>query len=294
MPNAYPLSSEHQLAEHYQQRIMPFWQDSVVKGQFKGVNDTLIKTAYCLCPHARGSIVISPRLIDQPQKGYVGDFNDYIVDLKTFYDEVVNHKAQGKRFLLGHSMGATIATLYLQHYPNHFHAATLSAPMFGFNTGKLPKAIVKPLFLMMIYWKKITHRLNDYVVGQQDHQQVPFKHNALTHSQIRYQHFCHQYQQQPQLQLGGITYAWLATSTQAIDQLFANLYQLKTPLLMLQASDDTIVSLDAQQQFYWQMQAQGHCQKVLLKPARHEVLFEEDLQRDQAITAMIDFFANHE
>jgi acylglycerol lipase len=44
------------------------------------------------------------------------DFNDYVVDLKTYYDLVHKENQDKKIFLIGHSMGSLISTLFtLQH-----------------------------------------------------------------------------------------------------------------------------------------------------------------------------------
>ncbi|MFT4925612.1 MAG: lysophospholipase [Phenylobacterium sp.] len=320
-PLALNLSSEHQLTEHYAQIILPFWQQSVIESQFTSTDNVTISYAYTLCPQAKATIVISPgrsegylkyqeliydlvqqgysvfiidhrgqglsdKLIDHPQKGYVADFQHYVDDLKHFYHEVVNAKTSDQRFLLGHSMGCTIATLYLQQYPDDFAAATMSAPMYGFNPGKVPAAVAIPLIRLLVWWKKRSNNSTDYFLDQGDYHWLPFEQNQLTHSEIRYRQFRQQNEDIPALKLGGITFHWLATSLNAIDQLYANLSQLKTPLLLLQAGEETIVSLAAQDKF---CRLNG-CEKLELADARHEILFEVDTIRHKAIGAMLAFF----
>jgi acylglycerol lipase len=43
---------------------------------------------------------------------YVDNFNDYLIDLKTFFDMVRKDSKNTKIFLFGHSLGGTIATAY--------------------------------------------------------------------------------------------------------------------------------------------------------------------------------------
>lgn len=321
----YPLSLEHNLTEHYRQNILPFWQHSVIESNFVSKDRIVIAYAYTLNPQAKATIVISPgrtegylkyqelifdlhqkgymvfiidhrgqglsgQLIDHPQKGHVGDFQHYVDDLKQFYDDVVADKTIGQRFLLGHSMGGTIATLYLQQRPDDFAAATVSAPMYGFNAGKLPTALAKPLIRGLIWYKKQTETTEDYFFNQGDYHWVPFEQNELTHSEIRYRQFRQQNEDVPALQLGGITFGWLSTSFNAIDQLFEHLNQLKIPMLLLQAGSDTVVNLAAQDHFCQQMQQYHGCQKLVLKGSKHEILFETDDIRNQAIQVMLGFF----
>jgi len=45
-------------------------------------------------------------------RAYVDNFNDYLIDLKTFFDMVRKDNKNAKIFLFGHSLGGTIATAY--------------------------------------------------------------------------------------------------------------------------------------------------------------------------------------
>src|SRR5690606_39969580 len=47
------------------------------------------------------------------------------------------------KYLLAHSMGAAIASLYLLKYPHAIERAAFTAPMFGIQLGKKPKWFVK-------------------------------------------------------------------------------------------------------------------------------------------------------
>ena len=45
-------------------------------------------------------------------RSYIDNFNDYLTDLKTFFDVVRKENKNAKIFLFGHSLGGTIATAY--------------------------------------------------------------------------------------------------------------------------------------------------------------------------------------
>ena len=45
-------------------------------------------------------------------RSYVDNFNDYLIDLQTFFDVVRKENKNAKIFLFGHSLGGTIATAY--------------------------------------------------------------------------------------------------------------------------------------------------------------------------------------
>ncbi len=325
MPSPYILTSQDTLEEQFSQQIEPFWQSSVSTGSFDSDDGVSIAYAYCLCPDAKATVVVSPgrtegylkykefifdlyqngfsvfiidhrgqglsgRLIDDPQKGFVDDFQHYVDDLHYFYHHVVAPKANGPLFLTGHSMGGTIATLYLQQNPDDFVGAAMSAPLYGFHPGSIPVFLAKPVSWVLIGLKILLGQSKDYFIGQHDYRHEPFEGNDLTHCQPRYHHFREQYAHEPALQLGGITFHWLATALRAIDRLYDKLENIKTPMLIIQSCDDPIVSIRAQSRVHKRLKELGECQKIELHGAKHEVFFETDLMRNTAIGGMLGFF----
>lgn len=324
----FALSSANNIAQHFQQHIIPFWQEQVITSQFIGQQEINIAFAYCLAPNAKACIVISPgrtegylkyqeliydlynngysvfvidhrgqglsgRLINHKQKGHVEKFQYYVDDFAQFCQEQVLPKANAPLCLLGHSMGAAIATLYLQQNHVPFIASAMSAPLYGFNSGVVPMFIAKPLSQLLIAIKTITGGSSDYFLGQFDYRDAPFRGNKLTHCEARYQQFRQLYEHYSELRLGGITFHWLATSLQAIKQLFNQLDQISTPILLIQAYDDEIVNLNDQCKFYNRLALRGLCEKIELHGAKHEIFFETDLMRTTAITKMLNFFNQH-
>ncbi|MFO6295648.1 alpha/beta fold hydrolase, partial [Pseudomonas aeruginosa] len=57
--------------------------------------------------------------------------NDCLRDLTALWQQQVVPGHWRKRFILAHSMGGAIATLFLQRYRAHCDAIALCAPMFG-------------------------------------------------------------------------------------------------------------------------------------------------------------------
>jgi lysophospholipase len=69
---------------------------------------------------------------------WVEEFESYYVcDMKKIVDEVAIPMG-GPLLLLAHSMGAGVATRYLQLYPGVFESAALSSPMYLVDTGGVP------------------------------------------------------------------------------------------------------------------------------------------------------------
>lgn len=59
----------------------------------------------------------SGRLLADPHLGHVNRFNDYVDDLAAFWQQEVQPGPWRKRYILAHSMGGAISTLFLQHHP---------------------------------------------------------------------------------------------------------------------------------------------------------------------------------
>lgn len=66
----------------------------------------------------------------------VDHFNDYLADLKTFFDRVVAENPGKKIYLVGHSMGASISTAYASIHQDELAGLVLSGG--GIATDKAP------------------------------------------------------------------------------------------------------------------------------------------------------------
>jgi len=243
---------------------------------------------------------ISERLLPNEHKGYVESFEDYNEDLNVFINTTVIPQCLKKPYLLAHSMGGIISARYLQKHPNTIKAAVLSSPMIAINSGGLPKWLAKALIYS-------TEQLNQwfsddtwYFLGQGDvkpdaYQAKTFANNPLMQSKLRYEQFTKTYQSTPEIQLGGVTVHWLEQALAAEKVVFENLHTLTTPTLVLQAGADSIVDNDAQNDFCSQLnQLHSHSclngKPVVINGARHELFFESDLYRDQALHHIVNWF----
>ena len=224
---------------------------------------------------------LSSRLSANPHIGHVNRFDDYIDDFSVFIDKVVSPASHSKRFLVAHSMGGAIATLFMAKHPDYFDAAVLSAPMYG---------IKLPLKKSFIYWlaNKLDscnrHAAPNYVLGGKGYLPEPFVNNVLTHSEPRYVDYRALYLTTPQLQLGSPSNRWLTESITAGDRCVQAASKIATPILILQASADTVVDNLAQN-----LSVGGHCQLEIIHGAKHEIFMEIDAIRNQALDSLFNF-----
>ncbi|MEH8253025.1 alpha/beta fold hydrolase [Aeromonas veronii] len=322
--NTYQLTSEADVPSLYQQTLPDFWRQHAVEGEFKGKDGVTIRYAALRQAKVDRAILIvngrvesylkyqelawdlwrqgyslylidhrgqgmSDRMLNDPQKGYVDHFDDYVVDLKQFHDQIIMADQPAKLFLLAHSMGGAISARYLERWPDDIKAAVLSSPMLGINLGGLPKWLAKGLASTI---GTVGGWLGEppYGPGQGAYQDHGFADNGLTHSQSRYQAFRQIYEQHPQIKLGGATAHWIYQGITGADAAIADAGAIKTPLLVLQAGNDSVVDNTAQDRFCTIAKCEGG-KPLRIEGAWHELFIESDDKRQPALTAMVDFFA---
>lgn len=243
---------------------------------------------------------LSERLLDNAHKGYVAKFDDYADDLNTFINTIVNPNclSNDKPIVLAHSMGGAIATRLIQKYPDAVKATLLSSPMIAINKGGLPEWLAKTLIYSGSFFNRILAEQAWYFIGQSDYQVKSFEKNSLMHSKVRYQTFIDLYQEYPQLKLGGVTLNWLKQAMLTQQKIFTEINKITTPISIIQAGADTIVDNQVQFDFCYQLhqiepELCAQSKPLVIAGALHELLFESDEYRDQALSFIVDWIAKH-
>lgn len=233
----------------------------------------------------------SGRLLDDPHLGHVQNFDDYVADLSTFYQLEIAPRNYAKKFALAHSMGGAILALFLAREPDNFDGAALCAPMTGIYL-RMPGWLTRNI----LNWTERRPLYRDgYALGTGSWRPLPFVVNRLTHSRERYRRNQRFYADYPELRVGGPTYHWVRESIQAGMQILQEAKNITTPMLLLQAGEDHVVDNRSHTAFCQAMAIAGHpCEgdaPLVIEGARHEILFERDDMRAQALDAIMRFFA---
>lgn len=326
--NHFQLSQEVQLNHHFNAEINTFWDKNAQVDNFFGVDNKKIHTVAIKTGNDKAIVISQGRcesvlkykevaydlnrlgydifLIDHRGQGfserlggdqnrahvekfqyYVDDFNRYIVSLN-----LQEHYQQ--RHLVSHSMGGTIAALYLQQYHHPFQASVFFSPMFSINLGRMPKTFAK---IVTYSYSKISSWFNDkpcYVFSGKRYKKPLFADNYVTSSKTRFLSSINTYEQSPQTQLGSPTMHWVNESISAASQAIDNANRISIPLLIVQAGADTVVNSSGQEQF---IKNASHCknnQLLNITGAKHEILLESDQYRTPALKRAIEFLNNHE
>lgn len=239
----------------------------------------------------------SERLTSHHEHGHVDRFVDYEDDFTTWLTHLAPRIDGQPTYLVAHSMGGAIASMYMAQYgrakvPFEFKAAILSAPMMGINTKPWPESLGKAVVRFGAKIKRsIAPDSAHYFIGMKDYDPLPFEQNDLTHSQARYTWLTDMYREHPKIRLGGPTWQWLLESLDAMDIMPRIAKKISTPILLLQGTEDAVVMPEAQERFMAQS-TQSQSKLIKVEGARHEILMETDSVRQVAMQHIESFLAS--
>jgi len=223
--------------------------------------------------------------------GHVERFEDYVEDLKTFIDRVVKPDGNRNLALLAHSMGGTIASLYLQEHSRDFVAAVLMSPMHEPNISPLPRRQcwifkIRPVPLEAPVLGKGPFVDNDDFNPDRD----------MTSSRIRFEILVRgEFRRHPEVRLGGPSRKWAYEACEAAARAREEAGRIESPVLVLQAGEDNVVEPKGQEQFCKKMNETnpGSCQITRIRGAHHEMLIETDEYRNRVLSMALEFISAH-
>ncbi len=217
---------------------------------------------------------LSDRAVKDRLKGHAWGWRPYIDDFQSLLTRFADQLPK-PWIALGHSMGGGLTALALAEGEDRFDAAVLTAPMLGLHTPGRST-------LMVRYWSHLQcliGRGQAYVLGRMDDPLAgTFEQNILTHDRDRWTRTQALLKAHPELQLGGISWGWLAFATALCRRLEspAQARRIKTPLLILGAGRDRICKSNAARRLAEQAQNGRYLE---VEGAFHEILLETDETR---------------
>ena len=219
----------------------------------------------------------SSRRLRNPRKGYVRDFADFEIDVEAFVQQVVLPDCPPPYFALAHSMGGAVMLRIAHAGKRWFDRMVLSAPMIdlpGRATSFPARALLRVL--------RLTGQGGNYIPGGSDELTgaQSFINNPFTSDPVRFARNMAILEEDPTLGLASPTVAWADTALKAMHGFRASNYpsQIRQPILMMAASNDTIVSTAAIEEFAYHLRAGSH---LVIAGSKHEILQEQDRFRAQ-------------
>lgn len=227
----------------------------------------------------------SDRLLRNPEKGYIDDFQDYVGDLEEFFSEIALPDCRGPYYVLGHSTGGLVALLASPGMVNRIHRMVLCAPLLALSERSRSMKAVRRLSALLYGAGLGSMYLGG---GRRARQAAPFAGNMLTTDPQRYQRNCLIYETHPALALGGPTVSWVLAACRACEQVQDPEFiaRMRIPTLFVAAGNDRVVSTRAIEHYARRLKSAS---VVTIDGARHEILQEADFLRGQLLAAFDAF-----
>lgn len=294
------LLGEDDYTERMTKIVRPILDANRKSGYFTSYDDTKIFYEYYIHPQEKAAVVIShgfceftakyeevayhffqegysvflfdyrghgysKRLLEDKSKVHVDSYNEYVLDLQNYITKIVKKNClQNKLVLYAHSMGGAIGALFLEQFPEVFNCAILSSPMLEMNFGKNPEFLV---WLVLLY-AKISGTHEEYVRGHKGFDGIPIFEKSSCLSKARYEYIFAKRLQDTNYQTYGGTNAWTLASLKAVKKLHKYANTVKTPILLFQAENDTVVKPGGQNQFY---KKSKNTSLVVIPESKHEI-----------------------
>ncbi len=249
--------------------------------KFKELIYDLCKNGYSVYIHDHRGQGLSGRMTEEPEMGYVDDFQYYIDDMKTFYDEFVKPADHKKVYMLSHSLGGAVGMSYLEQYPDDIDAASFSSPMLGLAGYICPLAAI------------LSGKTPKWAPGQTvyNNDSTKFEGNDVSGSETRYHVKIGAFSEVPEARLGGASAQWLHQCCKGMKYIRKNIKKIETPIFIFSAQNETVVNPKSTAKFIKKANKAGlTCKTLLIDDAQHELLVEKDKQRTEMLSRTLEFY----
>jgi len=239
------------------------------------------------------------------RKMYVRDFQHYVADVKTFYDDVVSSDAEHEKlFVWAHSLGGNIATQYIEQYPDDFDGAILSSPLMETTTTHplvIPEGVgyrTTKILVFLGMGKSYALDMGEPEILVDASSQDNFEKELITTSWKRWTVFTELLVENPQLICGGPGATWGVTNQFAKELYEATFLarsseeaaKIKIPVIVFQSDQDYIVGTEGIRTLA-RNAVNAPSFDIVNLPGYHESYMEQDATREQVI-ARTDVFLN--
>ncbi len=211
-------------------------------------------------------------------------FDLYREDLEVFMDKVVKPQAGDRKiFFYTHSLGSTVALLYMMKNPYTVNKAVLSSPMICGNMG-MPVAVAGTVAkLICLFGGK-----NISAPGRCIFDEAQIAENSDATSKARFDYYHEKRKREPLYQTSGPSFGWVKASLEARDKILSSqgIKMLRTKLLIFKPEEDRQLLGEYTDKFA--SMARVKIKKV--QGARHEIFMSGNETLKWYMDEIIEFF----
>lgn len=216
------------------------------------------------------------RPVENPFVVHIDAFQDYVLDLVHFTQQVVQPASRGlPLYLFCHSMGGCIGAWAIEEYPDLFRKAVLSSPMLGLSFAPIPT----PLMVLGARIKGAGEKKKQPMNPVTAFHEKPDFANCCDSSECRYLYYFEECTKDTALQTMVPSIGWGLQAVKACSFVTskAETAKVRIPVLLFQAGEDTVVRNVSQNLFANRVPT---CEKIRIPGVKHE-LYMTDLPVQQ-------------
>lgn len=227
----------------------------------------------------------SHRDSDNPLRVDIGTFDTYADDLNTFIEEIVKPAIGNKDICIySHSLGSTVALLYMMKHPYTIKKAVLSSPMICGNMG-MPVAVAGTVAKLLCKAGGKTIPAPGRCVFDENQ---TFDNSDAT-SRARFEYYHQKRKSEALYQTSGPSFSWVKASLEARDKIMAedNIRKLSADMLIFKPETDKQLLGEWTDRF-----AEMADVKIKnVKSSRHEIFMSGDETLKWYMEEILEFFA---
>lgn len=227
----------------------------------------------------------SHRDSDNPLRVDIESFDTYAQDLNTFIENIVKPSSKDRKiYIYSHSLGSTVALLYMMKYTDTVSKAVLSSPMICGNMG-MPTAVAGTVAkaLCTLGGKKIP------APGRCVFDENQTVENSDAVSRARFEYYHKKRVAEPLYQTSGPSFSWVKASLVARDKILNedNISRIRAEMLIFKPETDRQLLGEYTDRF-----AKIADMKIKdVKNSRHEIFMSADETLKWYVEEILDFFA---
>ncbi len=220
---------------------------------------------------------------DNPLRVDTDTFDTYADDLNTFIEKIVKPSAKDKdTHIYSHSLGSTVAILYMMKHPYTIKKAVLSSPMICGNMG-MPVALAGSVAKLLCKAGGKTIPAPGRCVFDENQTAE----NSDATSKARFEYYHEKRKAEPLYQTSGPSFSWVRASVEARDKIMADIGKLNAEMLIFKPEADRQLLGEWTDRF-----AEMADVKVKnVKNSRHEIFMSGDETLKWYVEEILEFLA---
>lgn len=227
----------------------------------------------------------SDRILEDRRKGYVDEFDEYVVDLETIIHEVALPDCKAPLYIVAHSMGALVALKAAPKIPNKIRRMVLCSPFVGIGGQPYSEGAIR------IFAGALSAvGLGDTYLGGggSPTESKPFENNVLTTDETRFNRNRAIVDTHRDIAIGSPTANWVFAACKAIEEVKNPDFfsEITIPTLFIIAGNDRVVSNIESESLAKSMRSGS---SLTINGAQHELFQEADFYREQCLAALFSF-----